>query len=64
MVILTEAGLPDVAKSLRLIQNFQFFTWNEKMVLCKPKPLHNISYVSIDQCVPGGGLMDGGLLVA
>ena len=24
------------------------------MVLCQPKPLHKIYYVSIDQCVPWG----------
>ena len=24
------------------------------MVLCQPKPLHNIYYVSIDQCLPWG----------
>ena len=59
-----EAGLPDVTKLSRSIQNFQFFTGNGKMVLCQPKPLHNIYYVSIDQRVPGGGLMDSGLLVA
>ena len=64
MGILTKAGLRDVTKSSRSIQNFQFFTWNEKMVLCQPKPLHNIYYVSIDQRVPGGGLMDDGVLVA
>ena len=64
MVILTKAGLPDVTKLSRSSQNFQFFTWNGKMALCKPKPLHNIYYVSIDQRVPGGVLMDDGVLVA
>ena len=64
MGILTKAGLPDIAKSSRSSQNFQVFTENGKMVLCKQKPLHNIYYVSIDQRVPGGGLMDGGVLVA
>ena len=63
MGILTEAGRPDVVQSLRSSQKLQFFTGNGKMALCKPKPVHNIYYVSINQRVPGGGLMDGGLLV-
>ena len=63
MGILTKAGLPGIVKSSRSSQIFQFFTGNGKMVLCQPKPLHNIHYVSIDQCVPGGGLMDGEFMV-
>ena len=55
-------GLPGVAKSSRSPLNFQFLPRGSKMALCQPKPLHNIYYVSIDQCVPGGVLMDGGLL--
>ena len=54
MGILTEAGLPDIAESLRSSQISQIFTGDEKMVLCKPKPLHNTYYVSIYQCVLWG----------
>ena len=64
MGILTKAGLPDVTKLSRSSQNFQFFTGDGKMALCQLKPLHKICYVSIDQRVPGGGLMDDGVLVA
>ena len=64
MGILTKAGLPDVTKSSGSSQNFQFFTGNGQMALCQPKPLHKICYVSTDQCVPGGILMDDGVLVA
>ena len=49
-----ETGLLDISKLSRSNQNFQFFTWNEKMVLCQLKPLHKIYYVSIDQCLPWG----------
>ena len=57
-------GLPGIVKLSRSSQNFQFFTGNEKRVLCQPKPVHNIYYVSIDQRVPGGGLMDDEILAA
>ena len=54
MGILTKAGLPDVVKLSRSSKNYQVFTGNVKMVLCQPKPLHKIYYVSIDQCMPWG----------
>ena len=59
-----ESRVPDVAKSSRSSQIFQFFTGNVKMALCQLKPLHNIHYVSINQCIPWGILMDGEFLVA
>ena len=39
-------GLPGVVRSLRSPQNLQFPPGWSKMVLCQPKPLHNIYYVS------------------